>query len=405
MRSKILFSLFFVFLFSFSLVSAANPSEVIINEIAWMGGISSANDEWIELYNNTESPINLEEWLLKADDGTPEINLTGTISAKGFYLLERTDDETVPEVPANLIYKGALENDGENLKLYDNFVNLIDEVNCQNGWFSGDNKTKQTMERMNPAISGNNTSNWQTSKNPGGTPKSKNSLFPLQQSREVTEETKQEIQEESEPKVYPLNIFINEILPSPEGADSENEWLELFNENDFEVELSGWKIQDTIGSITTYTFPEGTKIGPKDFLVLSRPTTKITLNNSNEGLLLIKPDGDILDKVTYEKAPRGQSYNRTESGWAWSTILTQGAANIISVPQPQKEKTQGEKPKTELPKDESAADSKTKKVIAKIGENLPKSPNSLIILLIALGIAISSAIVVLIIKKKTETEE
>ena len=76
MRSKILFSLFFVFLFSFSLVSAANPSEVIINEIAWMGGISSANDEWIELYNNTESPINLEEWLLKADDGTPEINLT-----------------------------------------------------------------------------------------------------------------------------------------------------------------------------------------------------------------------------------------------------------------------------------------------------------------------------------------
>ena len=241
--------------------------------------------------------------------------------------------------------------------------------------------------------------------NPSGLPENADELRVPVDFKEVTEETKQEIQEESEPKVYPLNIFINEILPSPEGADSENEWLELFNENDFEVELSGWKIQDTIGSITTYTFPEGTKIGPKDFLVLSRPTTKITLNNSNEGLLLIKPDGNILDKVTYEKAPRGQSYNRMGSHWDWSTVLTQGAANIISVPQPQKEKTQGEKPKTELPKDESAADSKTKKVIAKIGENLPKSPNSLIILLIALGIAISSAIVVLIIKKKTETEE
>ena len=66
--------------------SAANTSDVAINEIAWMGTTASANDEWLELYNNTSSPITLDGWLIKANDGTPDIKLAGTISANGFYL-------------------------------------------------------------------------------------------------------------------------------------------------------------------------------------------------------------------------------------------------------------------------------------------------------------------------------
>ncbi len=149
-------------------IQAANSLEVIINEIAWMGGESSYNDEWGELYNNSDSPINLEGWILKATDGTPKINLTGTIAGKSFYLLERTDDNTVPDIPADQIYTGALGNIGERLELYDGSGNLIDLVDCSSGWFAGDNKTKQTMEKVG-------SENWQMSQNPGGTPKAKNS--------------------------------------------------------------------------------------------------------------------------------------------------------------------------------------------------------------------------------------
>ncbi len=178
----LIFSLF-IFLPLISQGASLDPSplvkseglDVVINEIAWMGTENSANDEWIELYNNSEKTINLGGWILKTADKTPKINLKGTIPAKGFYLLERTDDETVLDIKADLIYKGSLNNKGEYLKLINLQEKVVDEIDCSSKWFVGDNKTKRTMERINSLFLGNDPKNWQTSHNPEGTPKSKNS--------------------------------------------------------------------------------------------------------------------------------------------------------------------------------------------------------------------------------------
>jgi len=193
---------------------------------------------------------------------------------------------------------------------------------------------------------------------------------------------------------YPGEIMFNEILPSPEGPDSENEWIEIFNQNNFEVLLSDWKITDTVGKITTYSFPKGTKIPPQGFLVLSRPTTKITLNNDGDDLKLIQPDGKIVDELTYEKAPRGQSFNLINSDWAWNTNLTPGAANFIPFAQPEEKTEDGPL------KDKSATELETKRELAAAGLQISKSSKSLFILLIALALAISSGIIILVLKKK-----
>jgi len=190
-------------------------------------------------------------------------------------------------------------------------------------------------------------------------------------------------------------IVINEILPSPEGEDAKEEWIEISNRGDSEVDLSGWQISDTGGKTKIYTFPAETKIAARGFLILSRPTSKITLNNDSDGLSLIQPDGKIIDSINYQKAPQGESFNRTESGWIWSKTLTPGAANVT--PRPVLKIKESEAPTEEvIPEKENLSG----KELATIGKQVPKGTFSP--LLIGLLIAIFSGIIILILKKKTE---
>ena len=173
---KIRFLIIFLFFFFFPLrVSASAP--VVFNEICWMGNVTSSANEWIELYNPTEAVVSLDGWMISNQKGKLKINLAGEIKPDNFFLLERTDDRSVPNVPADQIYKGALANQGEKLILEDKNREMVDLVDCSNEWFAGDKETRQTMSRISPLVSGNIASNWADSQTPGGTPKEKNNFL------------------------------------------------------------------------------------------------------------------------------------------------------------------------------------------------------------------------------------
>jgi phosphatidylserine/phosphatidylglycerophosphate/cardiolipin synthase-like enzyme len=143
-----------------STVGAAGTSEgPVISEVAWMGTTIDANDEWVELFNPTNEIIQLDGWTLKASDGTPSVQLTGSISPGETYLLERTDDSTVPGITADQIYTGALSNTGEVLELADGANQTIDTISS---WYAGDSASRATMERKSPSVSGDDPQNWQT---------------------------------------------------------------------------------------------------------------------------------------------------------------------------------------------------------------------------------------------------
>ncbi len=167
---KTLFLAVFLFLFT-AFIAVANAQEVVINEVAWMGSSLSTADEWIELRNMSADPIDLTGWEISWDGGL--ISLSGIISANGYYLLERTDDNSVPGIEADLIFTGSLGNSGEDLLLKDSLGSVIDSAMFSTGWPWGDNSTKQTMERKClPA--GGLDSDWQTSENVNGTPRASN---------------------------------------------------------------------------------------------------------------------------------------------------------------------------------------------------------------------------------------
>ena len=92
-----------------------------INEVAWMGTIQSPTNEWVELYNDTPLPVDLSGWTIETEDGSLAINLSGVIVSNGYFLIERTDDNSVPTVAADLVapFGAGLSNSGEKLRLVD----------------------------------------------------------------------------------------------------------------------------------------------------------------------------------------------------------------------------------------------------------------------------------------------
>ena len=138
------------------------PYDVTITEVAWMGTTASYLDEWIELYNNTASDIDLTGWRLVTEDATPDIALAGIIPAGGHYLLERTDDASIPGRTADMIYSGSLRNSpGEVITITDQLAQVVDVVG-QPGqpWFAGDNTTKETMVRSPFTADGTLPGSW-----------------------------------------------------------------------------------------------------------------------------------------------------------------------------------------------------------------------------------------------------
>ncbi|MBI4059644.1 lamin tail domain-containing protein, partial [Candidatus Giovannonibacteria bacterium] len=159
--------------------SAAAPThQVVFNEIAWMGSplrsgetaTAASNNEWMELKNVSQANVDLSGWqILDESEKFNVIIEKGNVSAKGLYLMDRSDDDSVVGVVAEKIYNGALANSGMWLRFFDDHCVLVDEVNAAGGWSGGDNSAKKTLER--------NLDNfdWHTSEGPGGTPKKENS--------------------------------------------------------------------------------------------------------------------------------------------------------------------------------------------------------------------------------------
>jgi hypothetical protein len=101
---------------------------VLINEVAWAGTAASANDEWVELYNRGPTAVDLRGWLLTNQDDL-NVRLSGTISAGGYFLLERTDDQSIPNISADLLYTGGMRDEGEVLWLIDPDGEIVDTAN------------------------------------------------------------------------------------------------------------------------------------------------------------------------------------------------------------------------------------------------------------------------------------
>lgn len=172
-------------------VLADSDPTVEITEIAWSGTAASWADEWIELRNPTEEEVDLTGWSLSWEDvriplgkvtkSTVEVN-SSVIGPGEVFLLERTDNDTVSSVKADLIFKGSLSNSGEKIVLKDDKGDEVEVVDATEGWPAGTSSDGEpgyaSMELLNDEWETHGTLGEQKDANedlingsPGNTPK------------------------------------------------------------------------------------------------------------------------------------------------------------------------------------------------------------------------------------------
>jgi len=155
-----------------------------------------------------------------------------------------------------------------------------------------------------------------------------NTAHPIQTTLNTNQSVNTQTSQEKIDYQFSDKILINEIFPNPVGLDQDNEFIELVNLDKKDINLIGWKIDDTKKSIV---FKENKLIESQGFLVLKYKDTKLTLKNSGGILYLIDPNKKIISGVEYDRAKEGQSFSRVSEGnsWKWTTKVTPGEENEI----------------------------------------------------------------------------
>ena len=122
-------------------------------------------------------------------------------------------------------------------------------------------------------------------------------------------------------------VVINEVMASNTStiADPQGEfddWIELHNVTDAEVDLSGWHLSDEPNNPRKWQFPDGTKIPARGFLLvwadedgLDTPGLHASFKLSAEGEAIFLTDTDanqnaVLDSLDYELQQTDRSYGR-----------------------------------------------------------------------------------------------
>jgi hypothetical protein len=162
-------------------------------------------------------------------------------------------------------------------------------------------------------------------------------------------------------------VVVNELVPDPDGDDAGLEWVELYNGGSTPASLGGWTLTAATSAFDApdFTFPADAVLAPGAFLVIGGAEAPVDLvagfsignGTDTDGLRLADCAGEPVDTVLYGESPnadqlsddlgvvaapygdpdRDQSLGRLEDGvdsdaasdWLVYGIPTPGAPNVV----------------------------------------------------------------------------
>jgi hypothetical protein len=317
---------------------AETVTHIIINEIQITG--ANSNDEFIELFNPTDTSITLDGYKLskKTKSGTESTLLSstsstkflGTIPAHGYFLIAHLSYKD--KITADLGYSSSYSIASDNtILLYDRDSKLLDKVGFGIATDSENTPAinpgnNHSLERNNFADTNNNSIDFFVTTSPS--PRNSAYLEPANEPNPAPNSEPDINPEEQRCATTSTNIKLNEVFPYPENGD---EFVEITNIGNNCVDVSNWKVMDEAGH--KKTFPESSMIYPGEYLYLEG---NLYLNNDSDTAYLLDANGnsrdEALDQIFYEKTQKYFSFGLDGQSWQWSSTATPGKENIVTIP-------------------------------------------------------------------------
>ncbi|MCK5123326.1 MAG: lamin tail domain-containing protein [Candidatus Pacebacteria bacterium] len=343
----------------------SNANHLVISEIQ-IGG-ETVYDEFIELYNPTNLDVNLEDWDVKkktksGSESNILNNIEGIIFARGYFLI--APRANCGESKIEKCYQGNVAADNEyttnsflandnTVLLYDGDGNLVDKI----GWgeasdFEGeaidlnlknnqslvrkivDNIIQDTNNNKNDFVLRDNLEPQNSNNNGDDSVQDGSSQETGANDGDISVDNDND-DDEIPPAPFVKggvdDIIITEFLLDPEGSDKSDEFIELYNNGDEEVDLGGCVLEDKMGSVKKFVISEGTKIGAGKYKAFYSDETKITLNNSGDGIVLRDYKNNIIDETEIsDSALKERAFALDENeNWVWTMKPTPGRENVI----------------------------------------------------------------------------
>jgi predicted extracellular nuclease len=307
--------------------TTAVSTTVVISEFRTRGP-NGGNDEFIELYNMTSSPINVGGWKINGSNssGTVSTRLTinagTTIPAHGHFLATNAASGGYSgSVPGNQTYTtGITDNGGIALLMPDNTI--VDQVGMSTG-----SAYKEGTVLTPMSVNTNQSYERKPGGQQGSTQDTDNNADDFFFNASTSDP-----QNLSSPPTPVLGgrVVINEFAPQDAA-----EWVELYNAGPDAQDLTGWTLTD--GSGTADTLSGSLAVGA--YLVVNN---SFALSDSGETIYLYNAAATLVDQAAYGNAgaaplaPAGNSAARPTDGadtdndandWNLDPTPTQAAAN------------------------------------------------------------------------------
>jgi hypothetical protein len=269
-------------------------TNIVISEFLPNPEGTDSGNEWIELFNSSDTGVNLRDWIL---DDNGEEGVIGTSAYKFTELLIQPQSYLVVLLTGD---KFDLNNSSsDSVRLF-----WPDKKKAAEIIYQGPAKENTTWCQLN------NVYQWCT-------PTRGEANKSLEPATEIVNESEQETIDYSKSVVK-----IIKILPDPQGADSGLENVTLINKGTTAVDLRDWILDDGNESdplgTSAYYLPENMIDSGEEADILV-PKGKFALNNDQDTLRLFSPDKVMRDKVSYENSKEGIPYAFLNNNWFWLT--------------------------------------------------------------------------------------